>query len=102
MAFEWDDAKNRANLEKHGLSFEEASLIFDGPVLSARDDRFAYGEERWITIGAIAEIVVIVVVHTDRKGVTRLISARLANRKERQRYHEHFAEPPTGPGRAER
>ncbi|WP_252192909.1 BrnT family toxin [Rhizobium sp. CSW-27] len=68
----------------------------------ARDDRFAYGEERWITIGAIADIVAIVVVHTDRKGVTRLISARLANRKERQRCHEHLAEPPAGSGRAER
>lgn len=102
MAFEWDDAKSRANLEKNGLSFEEASLIFDGPVLSARDDRFAYRKERWITVGAIADIVVIVVVHTDRKGVTRLISARLANRKERQRYYEHLAKPRAGSGTAER
>lgn len=91
MTFEWNEAKDRANLAKHGLSCEEARLIFAGPVLTARDDRFDYGEERWISIGAIAGLVVIVAVHTDRNGVTRLISARFANRKERQRYHEHLA-----------
>ncbi len=89
MTFEWDADKNAANLEKHGISFEEASLIFEGSVLSWVDDRFDYGEERFVSIGLIQGIVAVVVVHTDRDGVSRLISARLANRSERRRYDEH-------------
>ena len=46
MMFEWNETKNHANLQKHGISFEEVVLIFSGPVLTARDDRFDYGEER--------------------------------------------------------
>lgn len=69
MEFEWDEAKNRSNLEKHGISFEEASLIFDGPVLTYPDDRFEYGEVRWRSIGKIEEISVVAVIHTDRAGV---------------------------------
>ncbi|RMB08195.1 BrnT family toxin [Eilatimonas milleporae] len=86
--FEWDEKKNRANVEKHGVGFKTASRIFEGPVLSAIDDRTDYGEVREISIGAIDGIVVLVVVHTDRDGKTRIISARRANRAERQRYDE--------------
>ena len=86
--FEWDEKKNRANVEKHGVSFKTASRIFEGSVLSAIDDRTDYGEVREISIGAIDGIVVLVVVHTDRDGKTRIISARRANRTERQRYDE--------------
>ncbi len=89
MKFEWDDDKDRANQTKHGISFEEASLLFEGPILSMVDDRFDYGEERRISIGLIHEVVAVVVVHTDQDGATRIISARLANRDERRRYHEH-------------
>jgi Uncharacterized protein conserved in bacteria len=89
MTFQWDEDKNRANQAKHGISFEEASLIFEGLILSKADDRFEYGEERRISIGLIRELVAVVVVHTDRDGATRIISARLANRDERRRYHEH-------------
>jgi uncharacterized protein len=89
MNFEWDDDKDRANQAKHGISFEEASLIFEGSILSKVDDRFEYGEERRISIGLIREVAAVVVVHTDRDGAIRIISARLANRDERRRYHEH-------------
>ena len=89
MKFEWDDDKNALNLKKHGLSFEEACLIFEGPVFTRVDDRFDYGEERTISIGLIQSVVAVVVVHTDRAGAIRIISARLANRNERRHYDEH-------------
>jgi uncharacterized DUF497 family protein len=90
MPYEWDDAKNRANRLKHGISFEEAQLIFVGPVFSWVDTRFDYGETRTVSIGLIREIVAVTVVHTDRDGATRIISARLANQRERTVYDNHL------------
>ena len=90
MLFEWDERKNRSNIAKHEISFDEARLIFEGPVLQLVDDRADYGEVRQISIGLLREVVAVTVVHTDRIGVTRIISARLANRKEKRLYHEHF------------
>lgn len=92
MRFEWDENKSALNLAKHGISFEEAKLIFDGPVLTRPDKRTDYGEVREISVGSILGTVVVVVVHTQRGRATRLISARLANRSERRRYHEHIRE----------
>lgn len=87
-AFEWDEAKNRANIEKHGIGFQRACLIFEGQVFAVTDDRFAYGELREVSIGRIEDAAVLVVVHTDRAGVTRIISARPAKRAERIRYEQ--------------
>jgi uncharacterized protein len=89
MKFEWDPVKNTLNFKKHGILFEEACLVFDGPVLTGPDNRRDYGEERQISIGSIQQLIVVVVVHTDRDGSIRIISARLASRKERKLYHEH-------------
>ena len=88
MVFEWDDAKYRLNIEKHGISFEDAQRIFDGFTVDAIDDREDYGEERVISIGMVDGIAVLTVVHTDREGTCRIISARQANRKERERYEQ--------------
>ena len=88
MEFEWDDDKDRVNRKKHGISFDEAKHVFDGPVLIRIDDREDYGEIREISMGSLLGHVVIVVVHTDRAGKTRIISARKANRKERQVYYD--------------
>lgn len=93
MNYEWDAGKNVANQMKHGISFEEALLIFDGDVLTGVDTRRDYGETRKVSIGAILDLIVIVVVHTDRNGLIRIISARLANRKERQKYHDYLRRP---------
>ncbi|MBC2773645.1 BrnT family toxin [Rhizobium sp. AQ_MP] len=93
MGYEWDAAKNAANQIKHGISFDEARLIFEGDVLTGVDTRRDYGETRQVSIGAIQTLIVIVVVHTDRNGVTRIISARLANRRERQKYRDHLRRP---------
>lgn len=92
--FEWDTAKNKANVTKHGISFEEAALIFSGKVLSAIDKRFDYGEVRFQSIGNIEGVVCVVVIHTDRNNKIRIISARLANKNERQRYENYIKTTP--------
>ncbi|WP_320201929.1 BrnT family toxin [Agrobacterium sp. rho-13.3] len=88
--FEWDEKKNRINLEKHGIGFALAVRIFEGPVLSFVDDRNDYAETRYRSIGQIEGVVVLAVIHTDRAGKMRLISARAANRRERRRYDEEI------------
>ena len=88
MLFEWDEGKNRSNIAKHGISFERAKTIFDGPCLTLVDDRKDYGEEREISLGLMEGIAVIVVVHTERAARTRIISARKANGREKRLYHE--------------
>ena len=90
MGFEWDEEKNRLNVEKHGVSFEEAVNVFDDVHLSRPDTREEYGEVRVITIGMIAGTVVAVVVHTDRAEAIRIISARKANKRERSDYHAYY------------
>jgi len=89
-AFEWDESKNALNIAKHGVSFETASQKFEGPVYTAIDARFDYGERRFVSVGIVGNVVVLVVVHTDRDGHTRLISARTASRKERQKYYDEI------------
>ena len=91
MNFAWDADKDRENQAKHGISFEEATHIFDGPVLTKIDDRAAYDEVREITMGMLSPDAVLVVVHTERGENTRLISARKANRRERQIFYDYLA-----------
>lgn len=76
---------------KHGISFEEAKQIFAGPVLTFSDKNSdEHGEFREISIGFLSVAVVITVVHTDRNGKVRLISARRANKQERIKYHDYI------------
>ena len=86
--FEWDEDKNRTNIEKHGVSFELASRIFEGFTLTVVDDRFEYDEVREVSIGLVDGVAYLTVVHTDRNGNIRIISARAAIRSERKRYDE--------------
>jgi len=92
MEFEWDDDKYRQNIAKHGVRFEDAIRIFDGFTVDLPDDRFDYGEPREISIGLIGGIAVVVVVHTDRAGKTRIISARPAVKAERKMYEKAIRE----------
>lgn len=69
-------------------------MIFEGDVLTGVDNRRDYGETRYTSIGTIEKLIVVVGVHTLRGDVTRIISARLANRKERQKYHDHLRRSP--------
>jgi uncharacterized DUF497 family protein len=91
MDFEWDEAKDAENQTKHGMSFEEATHIFDGPILTKIDDREEYGEVREISMGMLSPDAVLVVVHTERGEKTRLISARKANRREKQVFYDYLA-----------
>ncbi len=88
--YEWDADKNRKNVEKHGIDFQTAKRIFDSPIITSRDKRKDYKEIRYVSIGIIDEIAIIVVVHTNREGRTRLISARPASRRERRIYYEQI------------
>jgi uncharacterized DUF497 family protein len=91
MDFEWDADKDTENQAKHGISFEEAQCIFNGPILTKIDAREAYGEVREISMGMLSPDAVLVVVHTERGESTRLISARKANRRERQIFYDYLA-----------
>lgn len=84
--FEWDEAKNVTNIREHGVDFAVAKMIFRGFVFTQIDERFDYDEVREISIGMVGAAFMLAVVHTDREGATRLISARRANRGERKAY----------------
>ena len=90
MKFNWDPAKARTNLAKHGVSFEEASTVFyDQFELSRRDEAHSTGEDRWITIGLSYRLRALVVISTERDDeMVWIISARKANRVEVNRYEE--------------
>lgn len=87
--FEWDDDKNGANRRKHGISFEEAATIFDGPVLSL-EDASDPREVRERSNGLIGGVVVACVIHTDRDDAIRIISARKATPNERKLFDAYL------------
>jgi uncharacterized protein len=91
MAFEWDRAKNRSNLAKHGLDFEDAEQVLAGTCYSVEDERFVYGERRLITVGLLDGRAV-VIAHVQRSDATRIISMRKANLREQKIYQERFGE----------
>lgn len=88
----WDEAKNRANQRKHGISFDEAGELFRSPAgyLEMFDDAHSATEDRFIAIGPISRGVVLV-VWVDRDDETiRIVSARFATRRERRLFEEHL------------
>ena len=87
--FEWDLAKNAANITKHGIDFEDAIGIFDGPVLVRTSDRKNYGEIRVIAFGVLDDRE-LAVVYTVRGTRRRIISARRAHSRERKAYRETY------------
>jgi uncharacterized DUF497 family protein len=93
VRFEWDEAKAKSNARKHGVRFEDAMLVFSDPYALVDQDRLEGGELRWQTLGLAGGIVLLLVAHTvrDEQGdeTIRIISARKAIRKERQRYDEN-------------
>lgn len=95
MRIEWDEEKARRNLAKHGVSFDAAAKVFDDPDRASEIDRDVHHEVRWRTIGRVGFLTVVFVAHTDETAsgetVVRIISARKANRHERQAYEQgHF------------
>jgi hypothetical protein len=87
MIFEWDENKNITNIAKHGIDFNDVVSAFDFDMLVRRDEREDYGEERFIGIGRIMSVE-IVLVWTIRENKIRIISARQANKKERNIYYD--------------
>ena len=87
MEIEWDEGKRRANYAKHGLDFRHAEKVFEGITVTAEDIRQDYGEKRFISLGRLEDIVV-VIVYTERSEKTRIISMRKANQKESKGYEE--------------
>ena len=92
MRIVWDQNKNRSNQVKHRVSFEVASLVFEDPFHLSILDRIENGEERWQTLGIVGGVLVVLVAHAfaEQGGeeVVRIISARKATRKEREKYEE--------------
>ena len=86
--FEWDEAKAISNLEKHGISFDEAIEVFLDPDYKEVEVRAtSYGEVRYAIVGKIDDDF-FVVVYTMRQDRIRIISARKAHRNERRKYHQ--------------
>ncbi len=88
MRYTWDAAKNRANVKRHKIAFEDAQRIFEGPTVERVDDRFDYGEIRVYAIGLIHGLE-ITVIYTD--GDERhLISAWRSEPHERRHYWQNL------------
>ena len=89
MVYEWHAAKAKANLQKHGVSFDDAATVFLDPLALTYPDPYHSGEEeREITIGRTAGHRVVFVSHCQRGNRLRIISARRATRRERSQYEE--------------
>jgi uncharacterized DUF497 family protein len=87
LIFEWDFKKAKTNIEKHGVSFEEASTAFRDPLsLTIDDPLHSRDEERLVLIGISYNNHLLVIVHTERGDNIRIISARKATKKERKYY----------------
>ena len=85
MRFEWDENKRLANLERHGIDFVGVESVFENETRTIVDDRFDYGEVRFVTFGFLNGRVV-VVVHTDFEDGIRIISVRKATKNEQQKF----------------
>ena len=89
MEFEWDPKKAGANVRKHDVTFEEAAAVFGDPLaITFEDPDHSEDENRYITFGLSPQERLLVVSHTERGDRTRIINARLMDRKERRIYEE--------------
>lgn len=89
--FEWDAGKARSNLNKHGVAFEDAELVWLDPFFLLRFDQIAGDEERWHALGMAAGVVLLLVVHTysaEDDDRVRIVSARRATKGERRAYED--------------
>ena len=89
MEFEWDPKKSAANERKHNVTFQEASTVFgDRLALTFADPDHSKNEERCLTFGLSIQNRLLVISHTEHGEKTRIISARIMDRKERKIYEE--------------
>ena len=85
IRFEWDEKKRRSNLRRHGIDFAALAEVFEAAPVTISDDRYDYGEKRYLTFGLLKGRV-IAIVHTESDDVIRIISARKAERYEEIEY----------------
>lgn len=88
MEYEWDPAKSRRNAQKHGCGFEIAAELDWSEALEVLDDRFDYGEERWLALGPIDGKLYAMIFSPRGENRARIISLRPATRNERNAYVE--------------
>ena len=81
MRFSWSEVKRQSNLADHGLDFIDAPRVFVGVTYTFEDDRFDYGEQRFVTLGLL-DGVVVSIVHTESPRAIRIISFRKATKRE--------------------
>ena len=86
MKYLWDENKNEANIKKHGIDFFDVPPIFQLPMLRYYDTKLDYGEDRWIGMGLLKTIVIVVVYTEPSEDTIRIISARKAKIFERKKY----------------
>ena len=91
MNFEWDEAKNRENIRKHGFDFADAWKVFEAPMLTFLDTREDYGEDRWIGLGILGDQIVKIIYTESDEPTIRIISLRKAIKYERQEFESYFA-----------
>jgi uncharacterized DUF497 family protein len=90
LVFEWDPNKAKKNIEIHGISFDEASTAFKDPLsLTIYDPLHSDEEDRFTLIGTSFKNRLLVVVHTERGDIIRIISARKAKKNERKYYEKN-------------
>lgn len=90
MEFEWGETKAAINRKKHGVSFEEAKTVFDNPLaLIFDDEEHSVDERREIIIGHSQNNRLLLVSYTERQNTIRIISARIATRREREDYEQN-------------
>lgn len=89
MRFSWSEAKRARNLKDHGLDFVDAPRVFEGTTFTFEDDRFSYGERRFVTLGLLAGVPVSI-VHTESEYEIRVISFRAATKRETQIYFDRL------------
>lgn len=85
-----DEAKRLSNLDKHGIDFLDVEEVFDGDIVTVEDDRYGYGEQRFVTFGVLQGRIVSV-TYTDRGDVVRLISIRRATKYEQRTYYAQIS-----------
>jgi uncharacterized protein len=88
MRFVWDDSKRLTNLRKHKIDFVGIEGLFGGYTITLPDERFAYGEQRFITFGLLNQRVV-AVAHTETASVIRIVSIRKAYHHEQEAYFKN-------------
>jgi uncharacterized DUF497 family protein len=92
MNFEWDEAKNRTNLRKHGFDFADAEEIFRGVLVVDADTREEYSERRWTGLGVVGGRVAHVVFAEVNLETIRIISLRKATTRERKEFEKAIAD----------